>query len=146
MDKWNGLVQIIVIYLLILEEEHHHGGIGSTNHKAIDLAAPHGSSILAAGAGTVIYVSNTCRHDYAKNSRNNCGCGGGFGNYMQISHGNGLVTVYAHCSAIYVSVGQTVTAGQQIGAVGCTGHSTGNHLHFGMIKNGTYVDPLPYIQ
>ncbi len=122
------------------------GGIGSTNHKAIDLAAPHGASILSAGAGTVILVSNNCSHDYAKNYRNNCGCGGGFGNYVEISHGNGLVTIYAHCSSIYVSTGQTVSAGQQIAAVGCTGHSTGNHLHFGMIKNGVYVDPLPYIQ
>ncbi len=129
-----------------MEEGHHLDGIGSTNHKAIDLAAPHGSSILAAGSGTVILVSNSCTHDYPKNSRNNCGCGGGFGNYIEISHGNGLVTVYAHCSAIYVSTGQTVSAGQQIGAVGTTGHSTGSHLHFGMIKNGTYVDPLPYIQ
>lgn len=61
-----------------------------------------------------------------------------------ISHGS-LVTIYAHCATINVSTGQTVSRGQQIATVGSTGYSTGNHLHFGTILNGTYVDPLPYI-
>jgi murein DD-endopeptidase MepM/ murein hydrolase activator NlpD len=121
------------------------GGVGSINHKGVDLAAPHGSSILAAASGTVITVSNTCSHDYAKTVSTKCSCGGGYGNYIMISHGDGLVTLYAHCATINVSKGQTVTAGQQIGTVGSTGYSTGNHLHFGTILNGTYVNPLPYI-
>ena len=67
------------------------------------------------------------------------------GNYIVISHGNGMSTVYMHCSALYVSVGQMVTQGETIAAVGSTGYSTGNHLHFGVIKNGTYVNPLNYV-
>ena len=121
------------------------GGVGSRNHKGIDMAAPHGVAILAADAGTVITVSNTCSHDYPKTVATKCGCGGGFGNYVMISHGNGLVTIYAHCSSINVSKGQSVAAGQQIANVGCTGYSTGNHLHFGTLLNGTYVDPAPYL-
>ena len=122
------------------------GGVGSRNHKGIDLAAPGGASILAAESGTVITVSNTCKHNYPKTAATKCSCGGGFGNYVMVSHGRGLVTIYAHCSAIYVSQGQTVTRGQKIAGVGTTGYSTGNHLHFGTLLNGTYVNPLPYIQ
>lgn len=122
------------------------GGVGSRNHKGIDLAAPGGSSILAAESGTVITVSNTCSHNYPKTAATKCSCGGGFGNYVMISHGNGLVTLYAHCSSINVSKGQTVSKGQKIAGVGTTGYSTGNHLHFGTLLNGTYVNPLPYIQ
>ncbi len=122
------------------------GGVGSRNHKGVDLAASHGSSILAAESGTVIKVSNTCTHDYPKTVATKCSCGSGFGNYVMIDHGNGLVTVYGHCSAIYVSSGQTVSRGQQIAAVGTTGYSTGNHLHFGVLRNGDYVDPMPYLQ
>jgi murein DD-endopeptidase MepM/ murein hydrolase activator NlpD len=121
------------------------GGVGSINHKGVDLAAPHGSSILAAESGTVITVSNTCTHDYPKTVSTKCSCGGGYGNYIMISHSGGLVTLYAHCATINVSQGQTVKAGQVIGTVGSTGYSTGNHLHFGTILNGTYVNPLPYI-
>lgn len=122
------------------------GGVGSRNHKGLDLAAPGGSSILAAESGTVITVSNTCTHNYPKTAATKCSCGGGFGNYVMISHGNGLVTLYAHCSSINVSKGQTVSKGQKIAGVGTTGYSTGNHLHFGTLLNGTYVNPLPYIQ
>lgn len=122
------------------------GGVGSRNHKGLDLAAPGGSSILAAESGTVITVSNTCKHNYPKTAATKCSCGGGYGNYVMVSHGSGLVTIYAHCSAIYVSQGQTVSRGQKIAAVGTTGYSTGNHLHFGTLLNGTYVNPLPYIQ
>ena len=62
-----------------------------------------------------------------------------------INHGGGLVTVYAHCTSINVSVGSKVTRGQLIATVGSTGASTGHHLHYGLLKNGTYVDPAPYI-
>ena len=122
------------------------GGVGSTNHKGVDISASHGASIVSAGAGTVVTVSRTCSHDYPKTVRTKCSCGGGYGNYVMVNHGNGIVTVYAHCSAIHVSTGQTVSAGQQIASVGTTGYSTGNHLHFGVLLNGTYVNPLPYIQ
>lgn len=120
------------------------GGVGSTNHKGIDIAAAKGNRIVAAESGTVIKVSNTCTHNYGKTPSTRCGCGGGYGNYLMISHGNGLVTLYAHCSTISVSVGQTVSKGQQIATVGTTGYSTGNHLHFGVLLNGTYVNPMSY--
>ena len=69
---------------------------------------------------------------------------GGFGNYIIIDHGGELSTVYAHCSAVTVSVGQTVNKGDVIGYVGSTGWSTGNHLHFETRVNGTAVDPFSY--
>lgn len=116
---------------------------GSTYHKGVDLAAPKGTSIVAAESGTVITVSRTCTHNYGKSK--SCGCGGGFGNYLMINHGNGLVTVYAHCTSINVSLGQKVTRGETIATVGSTGASSGNHLHFGTLLNGTYVDPASYI-
>ena len=121
------------------------GGVGSRNHKGMDLAAPHGVSILAAAGGKVIKVSNTCTHDYRKTASTKCSCGGGYGNYLMVDHQNGMVTIYAHCATINVSTGQTVSAGQQIATVGCTGYSTGNHLHFGTLVNGTYVNPEPYL-
>lgn len=101
----------------------------STNHKGIDLAAPYGSSILASAAGVVTASK------YSSSA----------GNYIVIAHGNGVSTVYMHCSSLLVSVGETVEQGQVIAKVGSTGYSTGNHLHFGVIKNGTYVDPLGYV-
>lgn len=101
----------------------------STNHKGIDIGAAHGSTIVAAAGGRVTTSTYS----------------GSAGNYVVISHGNGLSTVYMHCSALYVSVGDVVSAGQSIAAVGSTGFSTGPHLHFGVIKNGTYVNPLNYV-
>ena len=101
----------------------------STNHKGIDIGASYGASIIAAAGGRVTMAA------YSSSA----------GNYVVISHGNGLSTVYMHCSALYVSAGQTVSAGQSIAAVGSTGYSTGNHLHFGVIKNGSYVNPLGYV-
>lgn len=105
------------------------GGIGSTNHKGRDYAAASGSPIYAAASGTVTTVSyNSAR-----------------GNYVVINHGNGLSTLYQHCSAIYVSAGQSVSVGQNIAAVGTTGASTGPHLHFEVWVNGTPVDPRLYL-
>ena len=101
----------------------------STDHKGIDLAAPYGSAILASAAGKV--TTST----YSKSA----------GNYIVIAHGNGMSTVYMHCSSLLVSVGETVSQGQRIAKVGSTGYSTGNHLHFGVIKRGVYVDPLGYV-
>ncbi len=99
-------------------------------HNGIDLAAPAGSAILAAYQGTVVAA------DYNAT----------MGNYIMINHGGGLYTIYMHCSALYVSKGQDVTAGTKIGAVGTTGRSTGNHLHFGVRLNGSYVSPWNYLK
>ncbi len=121
------------------------GGVGSSNHKGMDFAAPKGTTIVSADTGVVIKVSNTCTHNYAKTASTRCHCGGGFGNYIMISHGGGLVTLYGHCTSINVNVGDTVSRAQPIGTVGCTGYSTGNHLHFSVLLNGTYVNPAPYL-
>lgn len=116
---------------------------GSSYHKGIDLAANGGTPIYASESGTVISVYTGCVHNYGKTK--SCGCGSGFGNYIMVSHGGGLVTVYAHCATINVGLNQKVSKGTTIGTVGSTGASTGYHLHFGVLLNGTYVDPAPYI-
>lgn len=101
----------------------------STNHKGIDFAAATGTPIYAATAGTVI----------------SAGYAGNAGNMLVINHGNGLLTYYMHCSKIYVSAGQTVSRGQNVAAVGTTGNSTGPHLHFQVMLNGTPVNPANYL-
>lgn len=101
----------------------------STNHKGIDVGASKGTSIYAADGGTVTIST------YSKSA----------GNYIKIDHGNGMSTVYMHCNTRNVKVGDTVAKGQVIATVGSTGISTGPHLHFGVIVNGTYVDPLKYV-
>ena len=98
-------------------------------YNGIDLAAPSGTAILAAYDGDV--VAST----YSSS----------MGNYIMIDHGSGLYTIYMHCSALYVSKGQTVTKGQNIAAVGMTGSATGNHLHFSVRLNGNYVNPWNYL-
>ena len=106
----------------------------STAHKAIDIAAPLGTPVKAVMAGKVTMVY---RGNY-----------GGYGNTVEITHANGLVTKYHHMqdgSLDNISVGQEVSAGQQIGKVGSTGISTGPHLDFQVEKDGDYVDPRKYI-
>ena len=98
-------------------------------HKGMDIAGKVGTPIYASKAGTVI--KSTRASDY--------------GIYVEIDHGNGYVTRYAHCSAIVVKVGQKVAAGENIALMGNTGRSTGPHVHFEVIKNGTRVNPAPYI-
>ena len=95
----------------------------------MDIAAPNGTPIKAAAEGTIKYA----------------GWMGGYGNLVIISHGNGVETYYGHCSKIYVKKGQEVTAGDTIAAVGSTGYSTGNHLHFEIRKDGTQVNPQKYV-
>ena len=73
------------------------------------------------------------------------GYAGNAGNLLVISHGNGLLTYYMHCNAIYVSAGQKVSRGQNVAAVGTTGNSTGPHLHFQVMLNGTPVNPANYL-
>lgn len=99
-------------------------------HNGLDMAAPGGSAILAAYDGDVVAATYN----------------GSMGNYVMIDHGSGLYTIYMHCSSLNVSKGQTVTKGQKIAAVGSTGRSTGNHLHFSVRLNGSYVSPWNYLK
>ena len=99
-------------------------------HNGLDMAAPSGTAILAAYDGDVVAAAYS----------------GSMGNYIMIDHGSGLYTIYMHCSALYVSKGQSVSKGQNIAAVGSTGRSTGPHLHFGVRLNGNYTSPWNYLK
>lgn len=102
----------------------------SSTHNAIDIANRTGTPIYAADGGIVTYA----------------GWQSGYGYLIKIDHNsNGFVTYYAHCSALYVSVGDKVYKGEHIAAMGSTGISTGSHLHFGILKNGTWVNPMNYL-
>ena len=106
------------------------GGIGSTNHKGIDIGrVGYTTEIHAAKAGTVI-VSQ-----YSSS----------YGNYVVVSHGSGNTTLYAHMSSRKVSVGAYVNQGDVLGITGSTGHSTGPHLHFEISENGVRINPLNYL-
>jgi len=98
-------------------------------HNGVDMAAPGGSPILAAYDGEVVAVAYSAT----------------MGNYAMIDHGDGLVTIYMHAQGYSISKGQTVVRGEQIGSVGSTGRSTGNHLHFSVRLNGSYVSPWNYL-
>ena len=98
-------------------------------HGGTDIAAPPGTPILAAADGTVIAAT------YNE---------GGYGYYVRIQHANNYATLYGHCSVLHVSAGQTVKQGQVIAEVGSTGHSTGPHCHFEIIKNGVRVDAMNF--
>ena len=99
-------------------------------HTGIDIPAPTGTSIGAAAAGTVVY----------------CDWLGGYGKAIMVDHGGGILTLYGHNSALVVSEGDTVSRGQTIAKAGSTGNSTGPHLHFEVRKNGSYVDPMPWLR
>lgn len=109
-------------------------------HGAIDIGCPMGSTVVAAESGTVSYTCTSCVHNWAKSG--SCGCGGGFGNYVWMSHGNGKETIYGHLTSVVVSPGQYVTKGTVIGYSGTTGYSTGPHLHFECRYNGVKYDPM----
>ena len=98
-------------------------------HAGIDFGASHGTTIHAADSGEVIFS----------------GWYGGYGRAVVIDHGGGITTLYAHASRLYVNVGQTVTQGQAIAAVGSTGLSTGPHLHFEVRQDGNPVNPMAYL-
>lgn len=104
--------------------------VRSHSHSGIDIAAPRGTAIKAAASGTVTYSGNA---------------GDGYGNYVVISHGNGVQTLYGHCSQLLVSKGQKVSQGEVIAKVGSTGNSTGNHLHLEVRKNGITYNPQNYV-
>lgn len=97
-------------------------------HTGTDIGAQYGATVIAAASGTVRYS----------------GWNGGYGNCVIIDHGGGRSTLYAHMSSIAVSSGQSVSAGQTVGRVGSTGNSTGPHLHFEVLINGTAVNPMQY--
>jgi murein DD-endopeptidase MepM/ murein hydrolase activator NlpD len=101
-------------------------------HEGIDIAVPAGTPIRAAASGSVILQQGEAES-------------GGYGNFTCLEHGGGLQTCYAHQSAFAVSAGQSVSQGDVIGYVGCTGHCFGDHLHFEVRVDGTPTDPLGYL-
>ena len=109
------------------------GGIGSTNHKGVDICnVGFTSSVFAVKSGKVLLT-------------NTSGYGGGYGNYVVIDHGGGVTTLYAHMSVVKVSEGQMVSQGTVLGITGSTGASTGPHLHYEVRINGVYQNPLNYL-
>ena len=102
---------------------------GSRRHLGVDLRASKGIPIYAAADGLVTKVSST----------------GSYGKLVVIDHGNGVTTKYAHCNSFNVSVGDTVTRGQQIATVGSTGNATGNILHYEVLINGSNVNPANFL-
>jgi murein DD-endopeptidase MepM/ murein hydrolase activator NlpD len=98
-------------------------------HKGVDFAGKEGEDVIATGAGVVTWSGSRY----------------GYGNLVEIDHGNGLRTRYGHNAELTVEVGDVVTKGQGIALVGNTGRSTGAHVHYEVLKNGQQVDPLPFI-
>lgn len=107
-------------------------------HGALDIGTSEGTPVIATKNGTINYTYTGCRVG-------NQSCGGGYGNYIKIDHGDGIESLYAHLSEVLVENGETVVQGQIIGYSGNTGRSTGPHLHFEIRLNGTRVDPLDYV-
>lgn len=99
-------------------------------HEGIDIADDYGTQVVATAAGTVIFAGPT---------------DGGYGNLVEIDHGNGIVTRYGHNSVVLVSPGQQVRQGDVISLMGSTGKSTGSHLHYEVDVNGTPVDPIVFL-
>ena len=112
------------------------------NHGAIDISdgSIMNAQVVAADSGVVVMSNDDCTHNYGKDG--SCGCGGGYGNYIMIDHGNGKATVYAHMTSLAVSSGDYVQKGQLVGYVGTTGWSTGPHLHFETRLDGEKYNPM----
>lgn len=106
------------------------GARASGTHHGIDIAAPTGTTIAASAGGTVTFSGWDTY---------------GLGYCVKISHGNGVSTTYGHCSKLYVTAGQTVSAGEAIAAVGSTGNSSGSHLHLEISVNGVRQNPQLYL-
>lgn len=98
-------------------------------HKGLDFAGEAGDSVVATAAGIVTWSGDRY----------------GYGNLVEIEHGDGVVTRYGHNQSLLVSVGDVVTKGQQIAVMGNTGRSTGAHVHYEVIRNGQQIDPLPFV-
>jgi murein DD-endopeptidase MepM/ murein hydrolase activator NlpD len=98
-------------------------------HKGVDFAGTAGANVMAVAAGVVTWAGNRT----------------GYGNLVEINHGDGYITRYAHCQRTLVSVGQTVKRGDSVALMGSTGRSTGPHVHFEVVRNGRQVDPLSFI-
>ncbi|MBL3592081.1 MAG: M23 family metallopeptidase [Synergistaceae bacterium] len=105
------------------------GRRGRSFHDGIDIPAPRGTAIVAARSGRVLFA----------------GWQNGYGRTLKIDHGNGVTTLYAHCTAFLVKKGEWVRQGQKIATVGRTGRATGNHLHFSVMVNGKAHDPMGYL-
>jgi len=105
---------------------------GKYHHDGIDIALPKGTEVLATGNGRVVNFSHSTIE-------------AGLGNYIEIDHGNGIITRYSHLDQINVTWGQKVKQGQVIGLSGSSGGSVAPHLHYDVIKNGKNLDPLTYI-
>lgn len=99
------------------------------HHSGLDLSAPSGTPIYATGPGIVT----------------KSGWGTGYGQYVEINHGNGYITRYAHASRLIARVGDQVKAGEHIANVGCTGRCTGPHLHYEVVKDGQRKNPSSYL-
>lgn len=125
----NGLSLSIPVNGSISSRFGSRGYSRSSIHTGLDIATSSGTGIRTIAPGTVVYSAYK----------------GSYGNLIIIDHGNGVQSYYAHCSALYVSAGQTVGAGATIGAVGSTGNSTGPHLHLEIRINGSPVNPQNYI-
>lgn len=100
-----------------------------TMHKGVDFAGEEGAPVLATGSGVVTWADSRF----------------GYGNLVEIDHGDGVITRYGHNKELLVAVGELVSKGQQISLMGSTGRSTGPHVHYEVLKNGKQIDPLPYI-
>jgi murein DD-endopeptidase MepM/ murein hydrolase activator NlpD len=101
-------------------------------HPALDIAAPFGSGVFAIDGGTVVVAAT--------------GWNGGYGTMVDIDHGNGFVSRYAHLNHLYVRKGEVVTRGQPLGTVGLTGITTGPHVHFELLYRGVRINPLSYLR
>jgi murein DD-endopeptidase MepM/ murein hydrolase activator NlpD len=98
-------------------------------HKGLDFAGKEGEPVLATGAGIITWSGSRY----------------GYGNLVEIDHGDGLITRYGHNKEVNVKIGEVVTKGQTIAEMGNTGRSTGAHVHYEVIRNGKHQDPLPYV-
>jgi murein DD-endopeptidase MepM/ murein hydrolase activator NlpD len=102
----------------------------TSNHRGVDFAGPAGAQVVAVASGVVTFTKERF----------------GYGKTVEINHGNGYVTRYAHNQKVLVEVGETVKKGQPIALIGSTGRSTGPHLHFEVLKNGRAVDPMTFVR
>jgi len=100
------------------------------NHSGLDFAGAYNSKIRAAADGVVVWAGDR----------------GAYGKMVEIDHGNGFMTRYGHTSSVDVTLGQRVTAGENIATMGKTGRATSEHVHFEVLKNGRKVNPLPFVQ